>query len=143
MDNLIIWQKWRDPFGEDDEILSEITDALFLEDEEEIDEHENKSDSSTIPNELIKHKKNIKVMATPMGIIPVTENTASGKLFNFWMGHTNFNITKKIATIIEDTDGVESLDIYTRYRFRVSVGKAFEDSTVMRKINDNIYSFLE
>lgn len=144
MDNLIIWQKWRDPFGEDDESLIESIDGLFLEDEEEdLEQEENIEDSPTVPNELIKHKKNIRVMATPMGIIPVTENTASGKLFNFWMGHTNFDITKNIAKIIEDTDGVESLDIYTRYRFRVSVGKAFEDSTVMRKINDNIYSFLE
>jgi hypothetical protein len=82
-------------------------------------------------------------MATPMGIIPVTENTASGKIFNFWTGHTNFNITKKITSLIEETEGVETLDIFTRYRFRIAVGKAFDDSSVMRKINDNIYSYLE
>ena len=141
MDNLIIWQKWRDPFGEDDEAITEMLDEMFIDDEP--NEEREEEISSTISNELIKHKKNIRVMATPMGIIPVTENTASGKLFNFWMGHTNFSITKNIAKIIEDTDGVESLDIYTRYRFRISVGKVFEDSTVMRKINDNIYNFLE
>jgi hypothetical protein len=74
-----------------------------------------------------------------MGIIPMNENTMSGKIFNFWMGHTNFNITKKIADIIEQTDGVETLDIFTRYRFRIGVGKAFDDSSVMRTINKRVY----
>ena len=77
-----------------------------------------------------------------MGIIPVNDNTASGKLFNFWVGHTNFDISKKIANIIEKTDGVETLDIFTRYRFRIAVGKAFDDSEIMRNINKTIYSEL-
>jgi hypothetical protein len=58
------------------------------------------------------------------------------------MGHTNFDISKKIAQIIERTDGVETLDIFTRYRFRVSIGKAFDDSETMRNINKTIYSEL-
>ena len=140
-ENLIIWQKWSDPFGEDD-----LFDLLKNEDSEddlysdtETKEHEYLDEQDS----LIKARKNIRVMATPMGIIPVTENTASGKIFNFWTGHTNFNITKKITTLIEETEGVETLDIFTRYRFRIAVGKAFDDSSVMRKINDNIYSYLE
>lgn len=72
----------------------------------------------------------------------MNENTASGKLFNFWMGHTNFDISKKIAQIIERTDGVETLDIFTRYRFRISIGKAFNDSETMRNINKTIYGEL-
>ena len=74
-----------------------------------------------------------------MGIIPITENTASNKIFNFWLGHTNFDITKDIALLIEETTGVETLDIFTRYRFRISVGKAFDDSSVMRNINKKVY----
>jgi hypothetical protein len=58
------------------------------------------------------------------------------------MGHTNFDISKKIAQMIERTDGVETLDIFTRYRFRVSIGKAFDDSETMRNINKTIYSEL-
>ena len=85
----------------------------------------------------------IKVMATPMGIIPVNENTASGKIFNFWVGHTNFNITKHLAGVIENIDGVETLDIFTRYRFRVGIGKAFIDSDVMRDINSKVYEILD
>jgi hypothetical protein len=145
--NLIIWQKWVDPFGEDD--TSDILDSLSkneeeysnyyedTENKEDIDKDEKKS------NNFIRSKQNIRVMATPMGIIPVTENTASGKIFNFWTGHTNFDITPKIALLIEETSGVETLDIFTRYRFRIAIGKAFKDSYVMQKINETIYEYLE
>jgi hypothetical protein len=78
-----------------------------------------------------------------MGVIPINENTASNKIFNFWMGHTNFDITKDIVDTIEETSGVESLDIFTRYRFRISVGKAFDDSQIMRDINDRVYEHLD
>jgi hypothetical protein len=142
-ENTIIWQKWVDPFGEDEMI--EV--APVYEDEEEFLEEGDSSISekveSILKDELFNKKtKNIKVMSTPMGIIPITENTASGKIFNFWVGHTNFNITKKVASLIEDTEGVECLDIYTRYRFRVAIGKAFDDSKVMRHINNNVYEYL-
>jgi hypothetical protein len=143
IENTIIWQKWVDPFGEDEAI--EV--APLYENEEEFLEEGDSSISekveSILKDELFNKKtKNIKVMSTPMGIIPITENTASGKIFNFWVGHTNFNITKKVASLIEDTEGVECLDIYTRYRFRVAIGKAFDDSKVMRHINNNVYEYL-
>lgn len=141
---IIIWQKWVDPFG--DEELSDLINNIKSSDYDNEEDFENTEDvkhDDLLDKQLHPfHKKNIKVIATPMGIIPVTENTASGKIFNFWVGHSNFNITKKIVSIIEETDGVESLDIFTRYRFRISVGKAFNDSDVMRDINDKVYNHL-
>jgi hypothetical protein len=136
-DNVIIWQKWVDPFGRDDIEEKEEFDQYLKEDDLEDEENESKQ---FITNKIMRY--GVKVIATPLGIIPVNDNTSSGKIFNFWMGHTNFDITKKIAELIEKTDGVESLDIYTRYRFRISVGKAFEDSLVMRIINKNVYKEL-
>lgn len=130
-ENLVMWEKWRDPFGSDEEVVQNI----LSEEESEYDD-----DPSDIHEP--QHPQNIRVMATPMGIIPVTEYTASGKIFNFWTGHTNFDITEKIATIIEKIEGVESLDVFTRYRFRISVGKAFSDSTVMRNITNKVYKYL-
>jgi hypothetical protein len=135
--NIIIWQKWQDPFGEKDSDDLEQTeyDKFFSEDGADEELENIKSD--------IFDKKQIKVIATPMGIIPINENTASGKIFNFWLGHTNFDITKKIFDIIEKTEGVETLDIFTRYRFRISVGKAFTDSVVMKDIQESAYEELE
>lgn len=140
--NLIMWQKWSDPFAQDDndEITEEFdpyTGSYTNEDEDE--DMEDKDIKNFLLN---KQLKTIKAIATPMGIIPVNDNTASGKLFNFWVGHTNFDISKKIANIIEKTDGVETLDIFTRYRFRIAVGKAFDDSEIMRNINKTIYGEL-
>ena len=132
-ENLVMWEKWRDPFGSDEEVVQNI---LSEENEEDSEYEDEINDTPSAP-------QNIRVMATPMGIIPVTEYTASGKIFNFWTGHTNFDITEKIATIIEKIDGVESLDIFTRYRFRVGIGKCFNDSETMKLINDRVYTALE
>lgn len=139
-ENIIIWQKWSDPFGGDDDDLDQAFDDQISE--EPFEDEEGNEDQQVMNKSLFK-KQSVKVIATPMGIIPMNDNTASGKIFNFWIGHTNFDITKKIAQIIESIAGVETLDVFTRYRFRVAIGKAFNDSEVMRDINDKIYTVLE
>lgn len=145
----IIWQKWSDPFGLDDNI--EIQDDTFEEfgnfvEESELEDLTESGDLAPLKIEDYldskKFKGKIKVIATPMGMIPLNDNTASNKIFNFWVGHTNFDITHHIGRIIELTDGVETLDIFTRYRFRIAVGKAFDDSIVMRQINSRVYAEL-
>jgi hypothetical protein len=135
-EGVIIWQKWVDPFGRDESPEPEEF-GNFVEELDDDESEDGEKAQSFLANHTIRY--GVKVIATPMGVIPVNDNTASGKLFNFWMGHTNFDITKKVAETIEKTNGVESLDVYTRYRFRISVGKAFEDSLVMREINKNVY----
>lgn len=132
--NLIVWQKWFDPFGHDD---LPIEDSLEKNDDdtEEYEEHKD----NTIP---IKDAS-LRAIITPMGLIPYTENTASSKIFNFWVGHTNFNLSKKISDLIETSDGVETLDVFTRYRFRIAIGKVFDDAQVMKNINDRVYEYLD
>ena len=134
---LIVWQKWIDPFGKD-------------VDESRWTDYENESPSIDMENldDDVSHTakqsgQTIKVIASPMGLIPYSEHTASGKIFNFWTGHTNFNISKDIIDILESVNGVETLDIFTRYRFRIAVGKCFDDSLVMDDINKTIYKFLD
>lgn len=135
---LIIWEKWRDPFLGYDENEIDIEDDTpeFIDDLN----HQTLSDNE---DQIIKTNKPVRVIATPMGIIPYNEYTASGKIFNFWIGHTNFNISKQVAKIIETTAGIETLDIFTRYRFRISIGKAFEDRIVMKSIDDRIANNLK
>lgn len=140
MTNIISWQKWFDPFGSDD--VEEIVHDPYLAEYEDTESRQ--SDNGEHEAHEFTHKTDkVKVIATPMGIIPVTDNTMSSKIFNFWIGHTNFDITHKVANIIEKTEGVETLDIFTRYRFRIAVGKAFDDSSVMRDINRRVYSELD
>jgi len=121
----------------------DLGDSLNNEDPEFLDDDyapdQGKSKTQDLAPSSFRH---FKAVATPMGIIPINESTTSGKVFNFWVGHTNFNISKPIAEVIENAEGVETLDIFTRYRFRISVGKAFDDSTVMRNINTKVYTEL-
>lgn len=129
----IIWEKWNDPFGEN---LDE-TKWHNYDDEDSDAEHD------LIEQHLIKSQKPIKVIASPMGLIPYNEHTASSKIFNFWVGHTNFDISKPIIDIIETCEGVELLDIFTRYRFRIGIGKCFIDNEIMRSILDKITHYFE
>lgn len=144
MGNEIIWEKWRDPFlgydendldpdhKSDQAIISAISNGFVSSDDEEDEDKDN--------NTINSH--GIKVIATPMGIIPYNEYTASGKIFNFWIGHTNFKITETILRVMENVLGVETLDIFTPYRFRVSIGKAFDATLVKQNIAEAIYEYL-
>ena len=142
----IIWEKWYSPFGEDDLDAERIAEQAIDEFLQNLKDDADTEDAMlTAPEQMTpitRHLSKQKFMITPMGVMPLTENTDSGKIFNFWTGHTNFDITKDIASVIESCDGVESLDIFTRYRFRISIGKAFADSETMYDINTQIYNTL-
>lgn len=129
---IIIWQKWADPFGDD------IEETKWLDYDDQHSEDHDTIDA--LEKEGLNKSTKIKVIASPMGLIPYNEHTASGKIFNFWTGHTNFDITKNIIDILEEIEGVETLDIFTRYRFRIGIGKCFDDALVMSNINETIYS---
>lgn len=137
-ESLIIWQKWFDPFGEDDSESKSSIDSLRHNEEEEEEENEDEEDNFDNSNHLYS-KKPLRAIATPMGLIPYTENTASSKIFNFWVGHSNFDLSAGLVNIIEDTEGTETLDVFSRYRFRIAIGKAFDDAKVMKNINDRVY----
>ena len=131
MKPLIVWEKWIDPFGDN---IDEAKWTDYNNDMNHLD------DDDSLPH--IKNSKPIRVIASPMGLIPYNEYTASGKIFNFWLGHTNFNISENIKKLLEKIEGVEILDIFTRYRFRIAIGKCFNDSEVMNYINETVYSHI-
>lgn len=135
MKSLIVWEKWVDPFGQDHE------EAKWTDYNNDIIDSIDNNDSLE-ERPVIKSSKPIKVIATPLGLIPYNEYTASSKIFNFWIGHTNFNISESIKNILEHSNGVEILDIFTRYRFRIAIGKCFNDSEVMSTINEQISQLL-
>lgn len=112
---LIHWEKWKDPFSK------EI-------DEDEEDEERQWKD---FEDEEI-HGPSV---MTPMGLLHLNSHSSLSKKFNFWLAHTNFNITSRIKNILESVEGVETLDIFTRYRMRVGIGKLFDDMSVKREID--------
>jgi hypothetical protein len=151
------WEKWADPYGENlDDVEwpgafgSFETDAamekmerleegdLDDDDDDEWSEDEYDMMDNKIPMVRRPPKKPMKILATPLGIIPMTEWTTPSKIFNFWVAHTNFRMTQEIQEIIDSTDGVETLDIYTPYRWKVGVGKAFSSQLVKQRIMKNL-----
>jgi hypothetical protein len=129
------WVRWQNPYAMDN-----------TEDEDEEDNWDNDEEEFDKFDENIQHihpiNKNMKMVLTPMGAIPLPEHSAPQKVFNLWVAHTNFNITKPILDIVEKTDGVETVDIFTRYRMRVGIGKMFDTKDTIRRINNNLISAL-
>jgi hypothetical protein len=74
------------------------------------------------------------VVIGPIGLVPLNEANLPSSLFNFWMGYTTFELTDDLEDAIERVDGVETLDVFTRYRFRVAVGRAHDDKNVRAAI---------
>jgi hypothetical protein len=143
--NSIIWEKWRDPFRP---LLKRGKLAKqFRQEEDSHDPEFHKArnsfseDSDERPNPY--YEGNIRgetglVLYGPQGIVPLHESNIPSKLYNFWMGHTNFRISRRIANIIKRVDGVEGLDVFSPYRFRLAIGRHFEQKTVMKAIDESV-----
>ena len=132
----VSWEKWRDPFTDDehDFVVPESFDANHEDEDEVVKEINELLDENAI--EVIHTP--MKVVITQMGLIPIMEHSFPSKIFKFWTGHTNFDITPSVASKIENIPGVETLSIFTRYRFRIGIGKMFQDRDVMHKVQEAV-----
>lgn len=140
---IILWQKWTNPYelpNDDGSVLSDIPDSE-LNDSSHWDSYEEDTtnESQDTEDNSVVFRPSTKVIMTPMGVIPLHDKVACTKIFKFWIGHTNFSITNNVASTIEEVNGVETLDIFTRYRFRIAIGKAFADREVMQNIQELLY----
>lgn len=127
----IIWEKWLDPFDDDDD-----------QPEEENNKNEWR-DSYEKAEDMARKAVTGPMLVGPMGIIPIKEGAKPGKLYNFWMMHTNFNITKSVKDTLKKMDGVEAVDIFTRYRARLAFGKVFEEEVVKNSIEQALLKIPE
>ena len=70
--------------------------------------------------------------------IVMSQDSQMIKTINLWIGHCNKSISAKTAFLMSHVKGVESLDIITRYRFRVGIGKLFKEAAVKEELADVI-----
>ncbi len=134
------FEYWVDPLRTAKE---DVVDALL---EEEIEEGTLDMDGEEILGEFLQlpempyTEKDINVVpmetmiATPFGFSNISNQNLLSNHFNFWVGHTNFDLSKDYISIITEVNGVESLDVYTRYRFRVGIGRLFQANVVLSQI---------
>lgn len=132
------WEPWIDAY--DQELEEQII-------EEEFDE-EDLADLGL--EHLGQMKPIIKSIMTPFGILPLTEQSLASRHFKFWVGHTNFMLgdgkntsLEEFESLIGDVLGVETVDILTSYRFRVGIGKLFQDREVMDNVKNILVSFIK
>lgn len=106
----IKWLKWTDPFDDDDD----------------------DDDYEGINNKAGRKRP---VLVGPEGALSFHEKTCVSRYYNFWVGHTDFKIMDCDAEAIEQVNGVESLNVPTRHRFRIAVGQNFDEQKVMDAID--------
>lgn len=129
----IQFERWQDPYGAD----TDKRDLPTFKSENEDGEEE-----TINMGEMLEEQQPIKVIMTNLGMIPLTEHTIPSKNFNFWTGHTNFHITKRVSALIAKLPGVEVYHTFSPYRFRVGIAKLFEETEVMDEIKKDVYQFL-
>jgi len=142
MTNRIIWRKWQDPMSP--MLKGRKLPAAYEpgEDEEDPDFHaatntfdgDDEDDGNPFMEGDGKTGGIGPCIIGPMGAIPVHESNLPSKLFNFWMGDTNFDLDEDKVSAIESVPGVEALDVYSRYRFRLAVGRSFRRADVLANI---------
>ena len=137
----IFWQNWVDPYHQDDaNIFMPEKQDYVAQTQEQLEagggNFSDPIDFDELEEEEESEGKPIRTLFGPFGPIPLTDYSSPSKIFNLWVGHTNFTLTEQIVQEIESVPGVETLDVYTRYRFRIGFGQVFKDSNVMNRINE-------
>lgn len=81
----------------------------------------------------------VMVRSTPFGVegLQLNPKFPTEKVY---VAHTNFDIDENIFNIVDNTEGVEICEIYSPYRMRVTIGKAFNSKRVRRLINEKLCS---
>ena len=132
----VYWEKWIDAYEqeleEEQQLLEQLTEEELAElniSFEDLGESYNK----------VSHVRSI---MTPFGIMPLTEHSLASNHFKLWVGHSNFKILKSHVKIIGAVAGVETVDILTPYRFRMSVAKLFVDRDVMSSVREALLNSL-
>lgn len=134
----IVWEKWEDPFAVSEDFIEYYPEEDLTE--EELEEYNQLVEEGAEHLQQKASTAQHKFIVTPFGIFS-PEKISIGQHFKFWIGHTNFDLSSKIVDIIEKTEGVEVLNIYTRYRFRVAIGESFSDRHIMSLINKRINQY--
>ena len=129
------WQKYEDLIEKQmsSPLLKTIIQQMIVYEESEEDDEEEE--------EFMDSYKQSNATSS-MPFLPISkelmDDMAMLSNFDCWIGHTNFDITKEIKSMLNKTEGVELLKVLSRYRFFVGIGKMFDFKEVRKNIEYNI-----
>lgn len=126
--NLITWQKYEDLLEEQFNTPLATTIASYINKTDKTDEEYDDEEFKTriVPNPSSYSRE-----------IQLTSN------FDCWVAHTSFNISENIQNIVNRSEGIEVLQICSRYRFFVGIGKLFDFTNVRVNIEKQIKEYLD
>lgn len=136
--NDVYWEPWIDAYDNEEVSNAQKMFEEEIKDIDEIDGEEELLEEQELYEEFAMFQKPVKTIITPYGVLPLTETSLASSHFKFWVGHSNFKLMESFYSVIEDCNGVESLDILTPYRFRIAVGKMFLDRDVMHQVRSTL-----
>lgn len=111
-------------------------------DDEEDDDAEGHINSGSFLNidELLARRK----IRTPFGVYDIDDDFSPYNMFDCWIGHTNFRLTKKDFNILDSQiDGIGCLKILSPYRFFIGIEKMFSFPAVRIQIQKDLCNNLE
>lgn len=74
------------------------------------------------------------IIMTDFGAIPLNETTLPSTNFNFWRGDTNFPLNIAHKMVIDTMLGIETVNFYTPYRFRVAIAPLFDEKSTLKNL---------
>lgn len=75
--------------------------------------------------------------------IIVSQDSQLLQTSNLWVANCDVRLRKDFVRILSELEGVESLNFISRYRFRVGIGKLFDENTVKNNIAKIIDEYFE
>jgi len=93
----------------------------------------------SIENSFLSALEVPRLIQTPLGIFHYEDKLRPSEKFDCWIGYTNFDITQDISDAIELVDGVEALEVMSRYTFFLGVGKMFKFRNVRISIEESLF----
>lgn len=127
MPHKIAWEKWYD-------IIEEEVEQEVEENEEWSDKEE--PEGIMFGPDMFELEK----INTPLGEYNINDRMLPTKLFDCWICHTNFAITKKELDILNNIPGIECLKIMSKYRFFIGIGRLFDFSDVRAMVQSKLCS---
>jgi hypothetical protein len=89
-------------------------------------------------SQMMRLEPDGKILDTPFGLFILDDDLNPYKQFEFWVGHTNFDITQEVKDIIMTTPGVEVFELVSRYRFIIGVGQLFAFHDVRASLQEQL-----
>jgi hypothetical protein len=137
MKKSIAWQKYECPLNsnisDNDSNINVETNVRNFEDNDYI--AQGVEDEQNVAYGL----SNNKVIMTPFGLLSIMDGTLAAHHFDFWIMHTNFDITQSIVDKITPIPGVESVEVLSRYRIRIGfpIGETVDNNNNRVKMFDS------